>query len=374
MVAVKAGQAAAFLKAPPATLSAVLFFGTDPGLVSERSERLAKLLAGREDPKGEIIRLDDSDLDDDSGRLSVELDTRPMFSGRKIVRAAAGRRIATPLLKPLIEQGPHEGFLIVEAGNLKAGEGLRAVFEDSPHAAAVACYPDDDAAIEVLITEVLAGFKMRIDPVARDALVSRLGADRALSRAEIEKLCLYAQGRGEIALEDVEAVVGDAADLALEGISEAAASGDVTRAVTDLNRAIASGESAQAIILITQRYFLKLHRTRGELDAGRSLEDALRTIRPPLHFKQRDAFSAQLRRWSRAGLDQALRRIAEAAKQARLSSALEETLAERLVLALAAMAGGNLTQGPGHGMGHGMGHGIGQGMGQRPPQGAARRR
>jgi len=142
MVAVKAGQAASFLKAPPATLSAVLFFGSDPGLVGERAERLAKLLAEREDPKGEVIRIDDTDLDEDQGRLTVELDTRPMFSGRKIIRASAGRRIATPLLKPIIEAGAREGFLIVEAGNLKAGEGLRALFEDSPHAAAVACYAD----------------------------------------------------------------------------------------------------------------------------------------------------------------------------------------------------------------------------------------
>lgn len=340
MVAVKAGQAASFLKAPPATLSAVLFFGTDPGLVSERADRLAKLIAGREEPKGEVIRLDDTDLDEDTGRLSVELDTRPMFSGRKIIRAATGRRITTALLKPLLEAGPLEGFLIVEAGNLKTGEGLRALFEQHPHAAAVACYPDDDAAIEGLISEVTTAFKMKIGGEARELLLSRLGADRALSRAEVEKLCLYAQGHDTITVGDVEAVVGDAADLALEGIAEAAASGDIARAISDFNRAVASGENAQVIILITQRYFLKLHRIRGELDSGRSLDEALRALRPPMHFKQRDAFSGQVRRWTKSGLDAALKRIAETAKAARLTSTLEDTLTERLILALAAMAGG----------------------------------
>ena len=342
MVAVKAGQAAAFLKSPPAHLSSVLFFGTDPGLVSERAARLARLLADREDPRGEIIRLDDADLDEDQGRLAVELDTRPMFSGRKIIRAAAGRRIATPLLKPLLEAGAHDGFLIVEAGNLKSGEGLRGIFEESPHAAAVACYADDEAAIEGVISEVLATFKLRIASEARELLVSRLGADRTLTRAEIEKLCLYASGRELISAGDVEAVVGDAADLALERIAEAAASADVSRALADYARAMSSGESAQAIILITQRYFLRLHRVRGEMDDGRGLDEALRALRPPLHFKQRDAFAAQVRRWSRASLEQALRRIGETAKAARLSSAIEDTLAERLILALAAMAGASL--------------------------------
>ena len=338
MVAVKAGQASQFLKAPPPGLMAVLFYGSDPGLVTERSQRLAKLLADRENPAGEVLRLDDTDLDEESGLLAVELNTRPMFSGRKIIRATAGRRIATALLKPLFAGPPLEGFLIVEAGNLKPDDGLRALFEDQANAAAVACFPDSDADLEGLINEVLTANKVRIEPDARDLLLSRLGADRALSRAEIEKLVLYALGRPAITLDDVEAIVGDASDLALEKIAEAAAQGDARRAVSDYGRAIASGESAQAVILIAQRYFLRLHKVRADLDGGKSLDDALRALRPPLHFKSRDAFASQCRRWPGAGLDAALKRIGETAKAARLNSQLEDTLGERLLLALSAMA------------------------------------
>jgi DNA polymerase-3 subunit delta len=339
MVAIKAPQAAAFLKAPPSTLSAVLFFGSDPGLVNERSQGLSQLLAARETPAGEVLRLDEVDLDDDPSRVGVELQTKPMFSGRKILRVMAGRRINAQFLKPILDLAPLEGFLIVEAGNLKPDDALRALFESQPALAAVACYPDSAADIDGLINEVLTAHKMRITNDARTLLQARLGADRALSRAEIEKLALYALGAGEITTDDIDAIVGDAADLALERIAEAAASGRAVVAVSDFGRAIASGESAQAIILIMQRYFLKLHRVRADIDSGRSLEDALRGLRPPLHFKQRDVFAAQVRNWSRAALDQALGRIADAAKAARLSSPLEDTLAERLVLALSAMAG-----------------------------------
>ena len=338
MVAIKAPQAAAFLKAPPASMAAVLFFGTDPGLVSERARFLAQLIAARENPAGEVLRLDETDLEDDIGRVTVELQTRPMFSGRKIVRVTAGRRINAQYLKPILDMAPLEGFLIVEAGNLKPDDALRAMFEAQPNLAAVACYPDSAADIDSLINEVLSAHKMRITADARALLHSRLGADRALSRGEIEKLAIYAAGRSEIVEDDVEAIVGDAADLALERIAEAAANGRAIDAVTDYGRAIASGESAQAIILITQRYFLKLHRVRGDLDGGRSLDDALRSMRPPLHFKQRDVFAAQVRNWSSASLNAALTRIAETAKAARLSSPLEDTLGERLVLALSAMA------------------------------------
>jgi DNA polymerase-3 subunit delta len=346
MVAIKAHQADSFMKSPPPRLAAALFFGSDPGLVSERSAVLARTLAARENPPGEILRLDDTELDQDPGRLETELQMRPMFASRRIVRAIAGRRISAQTLKPLLGTNPLEGLLIVEAGNLKSDDALRALFEGLESCFAVACYPDSAADIDSLISEVLSSFSLAIEGDARAVLQSRLGADRALSRAEIAKLALYSLGRSTVTLEDVENVVGDAADLALERIAEAAAEGRTETAVTDFGRAIASGESAQAIILVTQRYFLKLHKIRSDVDAGQRLDDALKAVRPPIFFKQRDAVARQVRIWPRPQLDQALRRIAETAKTARLSARLEDLYAERLLLALSSMASAQLAASP----------------------------
>ena len=91
MVAVKAHQAQAFLSSPDPKIRAVLFFGSDAGLVSERAQALARAAAARFDPPGELLRLDESDLDADADRLAVELGTVPMFGGPKIVRTSAGR-------------------------------------------------------------------------------------------------------------------------------------------------------------------------------------------------------------------------------------------------------------------------------------------
>ena len=82
------------MKSPPPQLTAALFFGSDPGLVSERSTVLAAMLADRETPRAEILRLDDAELDDDPGRLETELQIGRCFRSRRIVRAIAGRRIS----------------------------------------------------------------------------------------------------------------------------------------------------------------------------------------------------------------------------------------------------------------------------------------
>jgi len=340
MVAIKAQQAAAFLKSPDVKLCAFLIFGNDVGQVAERAQALARALAARSSPPGEIIRLDEADLDGDPDRLAVELQTIPMFGDRKIVRANAGRRISTATLKPLVESGGLAGTLVVEAGNLKPDDALRTLFERSPHAAAVACYADEVRDLEGLVREVLQPFRLDIAPEARELLVSRLGADRALSRNEVEKLALYARAKSRIELEDVEAIVGDAAELALDRVVMAAASGQARRAVVECDRAAASGEGPQSIALALQRHVQRLHRARAALDAGRSFDDVARAMRPPLHFKARPAFEAQCRMWSMARLNAAQRLIAVGVRSARLSSALEAAITEQLLLDVAALAKG----------------------------------
>ena len=335
MVAVKSYQADAFLKAVAKVPEAVLLYGTDAGLVGERAGALARRLAEKHD--GEVLRLDDADLEDDPDRIGVELLTRPMFGGRKIVRAAAGRRINAASLKPILEVGRLEGFLIVEAGQLRKGDALLTLFEAAPGAAAIACYPDEARDLDSVVGEALGAARMDIAPEARRLLIARLGADRALSRAEVEKLVLYARGKARIEEADVEAAVGDAAETALDRVAMAAGHGRAGEAVRECERCVTGGESAQGVILAVQRHFLRLHRLRSGLDEGRSAEELLRALRPPPGPRQKAALEQQARAWALPSLNAALARIGDTAKAARLNGGLEEALAEALLLELGAL-------------------------------------
>ncbi|MEZ5855681.1 MAG: DNA polymerase III subunit delta [Hyphomicrobiaceae bacterium] len=337
MVAIRANQSTSFLAKPDPSMRAVLLYGPDAGLVAERGQKLAKLLAERETPAGEVLRLDDSDLDSDPDRLGVELLTIPMFGGPKIIRAAAGRRI-NAAVRALLAGGTPAGAIIVEAGELRRDDGLRTVFEKSPNAAAIACYPDEGASLDGLISEVLKAAGMEIAPEARQELTARLGADRALSRSEVEKLALYAQGAERIEIDHVTEIIGDAADMTLDLAIGAAAAGDVTHALIECDRAAAAGESLQSIMLAAERHFHRLHRMRAGLDAGRSMDDLARQMRPPLPIKARAALERQARAWSTDQVALAIGRISEAIKNARTTGADESVLAERLLMEISRLA------------------------------------
>src|SRR5690606_3232270 len=341
MTAIKAQQAEQFLKTLDLRYRAILLYGTDAGVIAERARTAAKKLAESSDPPGDILRIEDADLEVEPDRLLVEAQTIPMFGGPKVIHTRASRRVTAQVLQPLLQEGALAGALVVEAGNLRPDDSLRLLFEKSANAAAIACFADESRTLDSIISETLEQAGITITRDARQALLARLGADRALTRGELEKLVLYTRGKSQIDIDDVDAIVGDASELAIETVVLAAASGEARRAVQELDRVIASGESPQTVIAAVQRHMQRLHRLRASLESGQSMDAALRQLRPPVHFKTRPHLEAQCRMWAIENLNAALSRIADAAKEARLNSALEATIAEGLLLDLARSARGS---------------------------------
>ena len=338
MVAVKAHQAESFLKPPRPRVRGRAVLRHRRRARRRARSRLASLIAAREDPPGEIIRLDDADLDSDPDRLAVELQTMPMFGGSKIVRAIAGRRITAGTLQPLIDGDSLAATLIVEAGNLRPNDSLRALFEKSAKAAAVACYPDEVHDLETLIRETLKGHGLTIAPRgARSAAGPRRRRPGAVARRDREACALRRrQGRDRCRRR------GGHRRRRLRAHHrpnpQRGSLRRCARAVAEFARAVAAGESPQAIIAATQRYFQRLHRIRADIDQGRSFEDAIRQLRPAHPLQAEGCHRPAVPHLDDGAAGQALSRAAHAAKAARLSGPLEEAIAEELLMGLAAGA------------------------------------
>ncbi len=231
-------------------------------------------------------------------------------------------------------------MLIAEAGNLKGDSKLRELFSKAANLAAVACYEDDNRTLAGVITETLQPHRISIGNEARQRLVELLGADRSLSRNELEKLVLYVGAGNEVTIEAIDAIVGDAAGLQLDEIAMAATAGRSGAALADFDRALAGGKSVQSLLLALQRHVLRLHQVRAAIDSGSAFEQAVRSMRPPLHFKVIEAFTTQLRAWTLVDLQKAVSDAQSAIAASRRMPLLERELAERLNLDIASIAAG----------------------------------
>jgi DNA polymerase-3 subunit delta len=128
-------------------------------------------------------------------------------------------------------------------------------------------------------------------------------------------------------LEDVQAVVGDAAGASLEDAAFAATAGDRPGADLAIERALSEGLSPIALARALLSHLHRLRQVSLLVEGGMAQAEALRTLRPPVFFKRTALFTRALSLWSAASLFEA------AAETSRLELACKRTGAPDLVLA-----------------------------------------
>jgi DNA polymerase-3 subunit delta len=339
MVAVKSADVDRFVARPDPARPIMLVFGPDAGLVRERVEALVR--ASVDDPKDpfQLARLDGDDLAGAPTRLLEEVNTIPLFGGRRAVWVKAGGRVnLAPAVEALVASPAPDCRVVIEAGDLKRSAPLRALCERAKSAVALPCYPDAERDLVRLIDAEMREAGLSIAPEARATLVPLLGGDRLASRHELRKLALYARGKARVEIEDVMAVVADASTLALDGLVDAAFAGRTGELEVQLGKARTAATGGGTIVSTALRQVAQLHKARLAVEDGASVDAAMGGIQPFVHFSREDAIKTALRTWSSARLERAMTQLAEAALETRRQPALAEVIAQRTLLALAVNA------------------------------------
>ncbi len=337
---VKPQEADRFAASPPKDLRVALVFGPDAGLVQERAEKLLKsVVADLTDPFN-VADLSESALLSDPARLADEAAAISMMGGRRVIRV----RGATNNLADLFEEflgdtdRPGDALVVVEAGDLAKGVGLRKLFENDEAAAAIACYADTQRNLEDVVRDAMRAQGLSIAPDALADAVSRLGSDRGVTRRELEKLALYAQGQKTVSLEDVQAVMGDEAEARAEEASDAAGSGDFARLDLALERLWIADTSVAQILRGAMGHFQRLALVREQVNRGEPLDTAMRRLRPPVHFLRQTSFKAQAGRWNDERLADALDMLLEAEALSRTTGVPAQAVCGRTLMNIAALA------------------------------------
>jgi DNA polymerase-3 subunit delta len=341
MVAVKSQDADRLVANPPPGAAAFLVFGPDSGLASERAARIAAGAVDASDPFS-LIRLDGAAVTADPARLADEAYSVSMFGGRRaiLIRDAGSRAGLADILALLLKSPPPETTVVVQAGDLKKSNPLRTLFERDRNAYAIICYEDTGPALIRLVDEEVKAHGLTITPSARALLVSSLGGDRLLSRAEVNKLCLYALKARQIVDEDVLATVVDSAGLAVDDIVDATATGELQALDVALSRAEKEGLDPGYIAGAVLRHFHMLDKARSGMDAGASARDAVEGIRPPIYFQRKAKVEKALRIWPAAMLPRACARLATTARDARLNAVLSRAILAEALIGLCRYASG----------------------------------
>jgi DNA polymerase III subunit delta len=337
MVAIKAGDVEGALRRADPRTPVLLLYGPDAGLVAERARAAAERAVDDATDPFQLIHIDGDAIAADPARLADEADTIGLFGTRRAIWVKPSARNIAPSVEAVLAAPLQDTLIVIEAGDLAKSSPLRTVCERSQKALALPCYPDSDRDLGGVVDEAIRAAGLTIGRDARAALLASLGGDRLATRAELTKLILYAHGRREVTLEDIDAVVGDVSSLAVDAVVDGAFGGDPAAVDEGLQRLAGEGTPPSVLLGAVLRHALALLPAAEDVAGGRSVGEAVGAWRG-LHFRRKTAVERQLGAWRPRALRRVIDDLQGAVLDSRRSPDLGSALASRTLLGIAMSA------------------------------------
>ncbi|MCC7305354.1 MAG: DNA polymerase III subunit delta [Alphaproteobacteria bacterium] len=329
-----------FVKKPDPAALVVLVYGPDDGLMRERAKTIAlSAVTDLNDPFNVAVLSSDI-LVGDPARLSDEANAISMLGGKRLVRIEDASDKVTTFVKDYLKNPNPHALIVLEAGELTTRSSLRILCEKAANAAAVPCYVEEARDLVRFIRETLQGENINAEQDAVTFLASAIAGDRGRARAEVEKLIIYKNGdTAPVSLGDAQACCGDSGEKSLDDLIYGVGNRNSAAALAAYHHLTEEGVAFIAALRALQNHFRRLHITKAKMQNGDSAESAMKSLSPPIFFKQEDAFRRQLQSWSLPALEKALSRLLDLEAQCKQTGMPAETLCAQAVLSLSVMRG-----------------------------------
>ena len=306
-------------------IRAVLIYGPDAGQVDEYCDLAIEKLQIEKD---NLFALDSDELREKQDALFAEACTPSMFGGNKLVLISNAGDACAKSVAELISHSGLCATVIVAAGDLRAGGGLRALFEGADDMAAFACYTDDARTLATLIRNELsasAGIH-QITPDAMDYMTSHLGSDRGITRGFLAKIALYVDDKRIVELSDVEKCLPDTGAADMDDFLYSLTAGHIQQTMTALDRLLYDNKESNMLVRMLDSHFKKLQNAvvNGQL--------------PRLFWKVEDKFKQAMKIWSESEITTVLIRLNELERQLRTTGMPSEILLRDFALKLSLRA------------------------------------
>ncbi len=290
---------APFLSKPDRSLSMILVYGPENGLVQERaSDLIPKLIDDVSDPMA-ITHLSASDVVDNESLLLNELSSVSLLGpAQRVIKISQAGDNLTPTLKEALALNNTDVKIIITTGNLAPKSQLRSLAEKDKKSVALPCYVEDEQQMSQYIATFLRESGCGCDRDALMYLANNLVGDRMLAKRQLEKLVTYAGLKQHlIKIEDVQAAIPDLAGQKIDDVVYASFDGNWSVLFRALDVLLLENISFMLILRSIQNHARKLERVQIDVQNGMGMDQAIKAMQPPIFFKLEKQFRAQLMKW-----------------------------------------------------------------------------
>lgn len=328
----KQAQLESFCKNPNPEIKCVILFGSNEGTIALLQKKCAEAVCGDVQDAFRYAALEMSEISKDGQEIYAEYYAQSLMGGRRSIVVKNADNNLAAVLKNMIPDTKSDNLLIICSSSLNTKSSLITWAKDRADVIIVGCYDDREENIAESAAALLRAQGLTFDTAALQVLCSRLSPDRKVNQGEIEKLAMYLGERKNVTIADVKAAVSDVAGANYEDFCYYVAGGEVLKSCAMFERLLKEGEEPAVIIRQLTYHFNKLLGCAALLEQGKSVEDAVKSLRPPLMFYRKDAFKNQLKIWQRERLLGALSMLYDCERDCKTTNLPAEQIASYCVM------------------------------------------
>jgi DNA polymerase-3 subunit delta len=283
-----------FLRRRLGSFSALLIHGDDEAVIASMANQAIAAFAKSEIAASLVDELDAAVCKKAPGIFADALNAMSLLGDKRLLLLNGVDDSCLEFLKPALDQPPGGNFAVLKAQALKKDSSLRVGFEAGDNAAVVAVFPDDVRMAASRARSILQASGLSWGEGAETAFFDHVGFDRPIVAQELNKLTLYCHGSSIVELRDVNAICGDLAEETLDDVIDAILSGELSS--LDRGLSSATGKDASALLPLLSLHLGRLVAMGSAISEGQTVENAIRSARPPVFFKRKAAVANQLNR------------------------------------------------------------------------------
>ena len=312
----------------------LLFYGPNEGLIRYDILKIAE--AFKQKKEADEITINGKVIDEDHNIIDEEIRSFSFFNEKKIIHLENIKDKHLQFFENT-DFKSNEVLVIIKSENLNKNSKIRSFFEKHKKYAAIPCYEDDVRSTMNLVSQFQLDNKIKFDIDINNYLIQNLSSDRLISKNELEKILLVIshQKDKQIKLEDIQAVLNDSSSNSLNIINEHVMYGKINQVSKNLYRIFDEGTNAVAIIRSLLNYLVRIHKTQIELKKTGNFDEAIKQLRPPIFWKDKDNFRNHCSKWPTKDILLHIERLLEAEYRCKTQSSLNNEICEKYILSVA---------------------------------------
>ena len=306
-----------------------LFYGENIGLKKELKSKIKNKFKN-----AEIISYDQSEILQNNQVLFRELGNLSLFEKEKIFFIENTNDKILSLIRDIVDKF-NSTRVILFADVLEKKSKLRIFFEKDHSCGIAACYPDNEITIKRIIQERLADLS-GLNTSIVNLIADKCNLDRAKVQNEITKIETFFQNK-KIDIDKLENLLDLKTNENFDLLKNEAFKGEKAKTNKLLSETIFEDEKNVLYLNLLNQRLHKLCEIKQ--DKNKNLEIAINNLKPPIFWKEKDAFIQQAKKWDIIKLRKVLEKTYSVEKEIKSNSVVnKKVLMKNLIVEICCLA------------------------------------